>query len=91
VPCWVVATYTWPIVDIAYLDIEDSDEAGEIFGILSRFVGSTYRRVQVWWDVEIVLVFQRSGGEVLRGVTGTAVHMDTVFNLEDCYAWVLGQ
>jgi hypothetical protein len=91
VPRWVVATYTWPIVDIAHLDIEDSDEVGEIFGILLRFVGSTYRRVQVWWDVEIVLVFQWSEGEVLRGVTGTAVHMDAVFNLEDCYVWVLGQ
>ena len=56
-PCWVVTTYTWPIVDIAYLDIENSDEVGEIFGILLRFVESTYRRVQVWWDVEIVLVF----------------------------------
>lgn len=90
-PRWVAATYTRPIVHIAYLDIEGSDEVCEIFGILFRFVGSTYRRVQVWWDVEIVLVFQRSEGEVLRGVTGTAVHTDAVFNLEDCYAWVSGQ
>jgi hypothetical protein len=83
VPRWVVTTYTRPIVDIANLDIEGSDEVGEIFGILFRFVGPTCRRVQVRWDVEIVLVFQRREGEVLRGVTGTAVHMDAVFDLED--------
>jgi hypothetical protein len=83
VPRWVVTTYARPIVDIANLDVEGSDEVGEIFGKLFRFVGSTYRRVQVRWDVEIVLVFQRREGEVLRGVTGTAVYMDAVFDLED--------
>jgi len=62
VPRWVVTTYTRPIIDIANLDIEGSDEVGEIFGILFRFVGSTCRRVQVRWDVEIVLVFQRREG-----------------------------
>jgi hypothetical protein len=91
VPPWVVAAYARPIVDITYLDIEGSDEEHEVFGILFRFVGSTYRRVQVRWDVEIVLVIQWSKGEVLRGVTGTTGDMDAVFNLEGCYAWVFGQ